>query len=212
MSGSITTRVRRGARRFVLGSGPLKRTSDRVQLAGRLLVLLSLLAAVPLAVLVAGIARSHLEASAAAQAAGSHEARAVVLADTGDTLPPAADPAAPDATTTNPQDAGGVRAEVSWHGADGGLRHAAVVVAAGTPVGATVPVWVDRGGNLTDPPPDAATVNDDAVAVGLAVAAGLPLLVWSLHTALRVVLDATRTRRWGREWERVDREWRAHQN
>jgi hypothetical protein len=170
------------------------------------------LAAVPLAVLVAGIARSHLEASAAVQAAASHEVRAVVLADTGDTLPPAADPAAPDPSTTDPQDAGGVRAEVSWHGADGGLRHAAVVVAAGTAVGTTVPVWVDGRGDLTEPPPDEATVRDNAVAVGLAVAAGLPLLVWSLHTGLRVLLDVTRTRRWGREWERVDREWGAWQN
>jgi hypothetical protein len=213
MSRATRSLARRAARRFALGSGPLKRTSDRVQLAGRLLVVASLLAAVPLAVLAAGIARSHLDAAAAAQAAGGHEARGVVLADASTSAPPdTGAPAGPDQDVLAPGVAADRRAEIGWRVADGGVRHATVVVPVGTAVGGTVPVWLDRRGDLADPPPDQATLRDDAAAVGLAVAAGVPLVVWTLHTALRVVLDAFRARRWGRDWERVDREWRARQS
>jgi len=81
MSGSLRGRVRRARRWFLFGSGPLKRRSDRVQVAGRVVVVLSLLAAVPLAVVAAGLTRTRLDAVATAQAAERHEVRAVVLAD-----------------------------------------------------------------------------------------------------------------------------------
>src|SRR3712207_2320343 len=46
------TLARRSLRRFTLGSGPLKRRSDRVQVAGRIVVVLSFLLAPLLAVVV----------------------------------------------------------------------------------------------------------------------------------------------------------------
>ena len=157
-------RLRRGrSAGSSLGSGPLKRPSDRVEVAGRLLVA-PLRARRRAAGGGGGRDRQRRLGAAAAGARGRrHAARAVVLADTGDTLPPAADPAAPDATTTNPQDAGGVRAEVSWRGADGGLRRAGR--GRGLRVPPSVPPfrcgWTAVATSPTRPPTRRA-VNDDA--------------------------------------------------
>jgi hypothetical protein len=177
-------------------------------MAGRLLVLLSLLAAVPLAVVVAGIVRSRLEASAAAQAAASQETSAVVLEDTS-----------LEDTALDPPYAGGesagfsvVRAEVNWHGPRGVVRNGTLMVQAGTVAGTRVPVWIDRSGYLTNAPLDPATISDDAVLMGLAVAAGVPGTVWGLHCGLCAGLDAHRARRCGQDWARVEREWRARRS
>jgi hypothetical protein len=197
MSGSTRARVRRARRRLLLGSGPLKRGSDRVQMAGRLLVVLSLLAAVPLAVLAAGLTRARLDAVAAAQAAERHEVRAVVLTSTA---------AAP---TTGAGPASVVRAEVGWRGPGDTGRHAELLVPAGTAAGTTVPLWVDRAGNPTTAPLDRTGIGDSSLAVGVAATAAVPLVGWGLYGGLCVVLEAHRRRRWGRDWARVEREWRA---
>jgi hypothetical protein len=194
--------LRRAVRGFLLGSGPLKRTSDRLQMAGRLLVVLTLLAAVPLAVLVTGIARGRLEATAAAQAAERHEVRAVVLKDHA--IPP---PSSGDGVSAAPFSI--VRAEIGWHGPGGAVRRATLMVPAGTAVGSTVPVWIDRSGRLAAAPADRSTIRDNALVMGLSLAIGIPLTAWGLHCGLCVALDAHRTRRWGRDWARVEREWRA---
>src|SRR3954453_19044110 len=75
------TPIRRSLRRFTLGSGPLKRRSDRVQVIGRLLLALSFLIAPPLAVAVATATTAHLGAVAAAEAAERSRTVAVLLED-----------------------------------------------------------------------------------------------------------------------------------
>ena len=55
-------------RRFTLGSGPLKRTSDRLQALSRLVLLLAVLAVVPLAGLVGTAVSGHLHEVAASVA------------------------------------------------------------------------------------------------------------------------------------------------
>lgn len=73
------TSIRRSLRRFTLGSGPLKRRSDRVQVVGRFVVVLSFLVAPPLAVAAATAMTGHLQAVAAADAAERSRIRAVLL-------------------------------------------------------------------------------------------------------------------------------------
>jgi hypothetical protein len=188
-------RLRRALRRFTLGSGPLKRPSDRIQVLGRVLVALSVLAAVPLAFLAAAITRGSLESTAAAQAADRHAARAVVLADTR----------APDPTAGGALEV--VRTEVRWPGARGVVRRGQLLLSAGTRAGTAIPVWVDRGGNLTIAPVDAQTIGRTSFAAGVAVLLAVPLVGWGLHALLCAVLDAHRRRRWTQGWARVEREW-----
>jgi hypothetical protein len=200
MSGSRRHRLRHAVRSFLLGSGPLKRNSDRLQMTSRLLVVLSLLAAVPVGFVVSGITRGNLQGTAAAQAAERHEVRAVVVEHTALSPAAAGDTPAPFSVT---------RAQVSWRGPHDALRHGHLLLPAGTAVGSTVPIWLDRSGALTTAPADRVTISDDAVIVGLAVAVGVPLSLWALHCGLCIALDAHRTRRWGADWARVEREWRA---
>lgn len=199
MSGSTRARLRRTSRRFLLGSGPLKRASDRVQMAGRLLVVLSLFAAVPLALLAAGLTRTRLDAVAASQAAARHEVQAVVLAD------------ATSPTTPDEGPATVMQADVTWRAPGGAARHATMLVPVGTAAGTTLPVWVDDRGGLTTAPLDRTSVNDSSLAVGVAAGVAIPLLFWGLHGGLCAVLDVHRRRRWTRDWLRVEREWRARQ-
>lgn len=195
MTGSTGGPLRRVLRRFLLGSGPLKRRSDRVQALGRVLVVLAVLAAAPLGVVAAALAHDHLAAEAAAQAADRHATWAVVLTG-GGTGP--ADWRDPRATA---------RAEVSWFSPSGSVRHGTLAVPAGTAIGAPVAVWVDRSGALASGPMDARTVECTSLAVGAAATVAVLLAVWSLYGGLTLVLDAHRRRGWTQDWIRVEREW-----
>src|SRR5688500_19217144 len=75
------TLIRRSLRRFTLGSGPLKRRSDRVQVIGRFVVVLSFLVAPPLAVVAATAPNTHLQAVADAEAAERSRTRPDLLQD-----------------------------------------------------------------------------------------------------------------------------------
>src|SRR5690349_24945200 len=71
--------ARRWLRRFALGSGPLKRRSDRIQLLGRVAVLLSIVLAPGVAVAVATAATARYDAVGVAQRAVRSETSAVLL-------------------------------------------------------------------------------------------------------------------------------------
>src|SRR5688500_18055475 len=75
------TLIRRSLRRLTLYSRPLKRRSDRVQVIGRFVVVLSFLVAPPLAVVAATATNTHLQAVADAEAAERSRTRAVLLQD-----------------------------------------------------------------------------------------------------------------------------------
>ena len=199
MTGSTGGRVRRALRSFVLGSGPLKRTPDRVQMAARIVVLLAVLAAPGLALVAAGQARGHLQVTVAAQAAERHEVGAVVLDKTAFGVP--SDPGDPPTTV--------VRATVAWQAPDGSMRQAGVPVAERTTVGSTVPVWVDRTGRLSTPPADPAQIGTLADILAVAAGFAVPLLVWMAYGALCLVLDLHRRRLWARDWARAERAWRT---
>jgi hypothetical protein len=190
-SGRSRGRFRAAVRWFVLGSGPLKRRSDRIQMVGRILLTLSLLAAAPLAVLGSSLVRGHLEAVAREQALDRHAVSALVRG-------------------THPAEPGdsAVLADVGWT-AGGADRHGSQLVPAGTSAGSSVTVWVDRTGRPTSPPLDRAVIGDSGLAVAIAVAAAVPLLGAVLYHVLCTVLEVQRARRWAQGWARVEREWRT---
>ncbi|MGY1792469.1 hypothetical protein ACI796_00645 [Geodermatophilus sp. SYSU D00525] len=185
---------------FTLGSGPLKRGTDRLEVLGRLAVVLALLAAAPLAVAVTTATQHSLEAQADAQAAERHLVRAVLLEDAPGTL---------DADGFGDRVAGAVPARATWAAPDGPPREGSLNVRPQTPAGTAVSVWVDDGGRVTREPMDPGSIPAAATAVGVLALVGVPLAAWTLHTVLCCCLDARRDRQWTEGWAAVEREWSA---
>ena len=203
MTASRAGVVRRSLRRFVLGSGPLKRRSDRLEAVGRLVVLVSFVAAPPLAVAAMNVATTDLQSVAAVQAAERSRTHAVLLQD----APP---PGPEDASTAaNGYAVSPVHAHAQWTAPGGSLREGTVMVAPGTPAGTEKTVWVDREGDITDPPLDSTGVTASAASVAALPLVGLPLAAWTCHACLCSVLNARRERRWEVDWAAVEPQWNS---
>jgi hypothetical protein len=184
-------------RRFLLGSGPLKRRSDRIQVLARLLVVLAFLAAPAVAVAVVGATTSRLEAVADQQEATRHRGHAVLLED--------AAPATRGATYSEGTPL--VATEVSWAGPADATRTGFVLVPAGTRAGTAVPVWLDDAGSLVAAPLDRTGIAGTALSVSLLPLFGVPGTAWLLYGGLCTALDARRQRRWAEGWAAVEPEW-----
>ncbi|MGY1695608.1 MULTISPECIES: Rv1733c family protein [unclassified Geodermatophilus] len=201
------TLARRSLRRFTLGSGPLKRGSDRIQVAGRIVVVLSFLLAPLLAVVVSTATAAHLSAVAAAEAAERSRTQAVLLEEAPGPVR-RGDGTGGDGTggstlaTTVP-----VRA--TWPAPGGASRVGPVPVPPGTPAGTAVPVWVDREGDLAAAPRDRSGIPTSAATAGAVPLVGVPLVAWTLHVLLGHVLDVRRERAWEREWATVGPDWHS---
>jgi hypothetical protein len=191
------TALRRSLRWFTLGSGPLKRGSDRLQVAGRLVVVLALLAAPPLAVAATTVTTAQLEARAEAEAAERSRVDAVLLED----APEAAGSAYGDREPVK------VPARAVWPVPGGAERQGVVLVRPHTAAGTAVPVWVHRAGNVTSAPLDRSRTDGSAMMIGAVVLLGVPLATWMLYAFLRAALDAHRGRRWAQGWAAVEPEW-----
>ncbi|MGY1673312.1 Rv1733c family protein [Geodermatophilus sp. SYSU D00710] len=201
MTARLDALVRRSLRRLVLGSGPLRRPSDRVQAVGRLAVVASLLVAPLLAVAASTATSAHLTAVAAAEAADRSHTRAVLLEQAPSRVE------RDDAYGAAPALAVPVRA--AWPDAGGALREGVVLVPPGTATGTAVPVWIDGQGEPTSPPLDPSGIPTSAAVMGALSLVGLPLATWTLHVVLTSVLDARRERAWEAEWAAVEPEWRS---
>jgi hypothetical protein len=202
MSTPTDTALRRALRWFTLGSGPLKRGSDRLQVAGRVLVVLALLLAPPVAVAATTITTAQLEAQAAEEAAERSPADAVLIEDA---------PEARHASGTGYDGEGRrtVAARAVWPVPGGQERQGIVLVRPGTAAGTTVPVWVHRDGHLTRAPMDRDRIDSSAMTMGAFFLIGVPLTTWTLHALLCAALDAHRERRWARGWAAVGPDWAA---
>jgi hypothetical protein len=184
--------VRGSLRRFLVGSGPLKRTSDRVEALGRVLAVTLVLLAVPVALALATVTRSDLTAAAARQAADLHQ----VVGVTREDVP------WPD------QGMGGrasVRAVVT--DPDGLRREVRVVVERGTPARTQVPVWLADDGTVAAAPVGGAAIAVEAASIGGVVVLGALLLAVGGQVLLRRRLDRGRARRWDAEWALVEPMW-----
>jgi hypothetical protein len=199
MTAAKNTPIRRSLRRFTLGSGPIKRRSDRVQLVARVVVVLSFLLAPPLAVAVATGASAHLQAVADAETAELSRTSAVLLEN------------APTLADGNDFS---VLVLASWvlpAGTPGQSesREGVVFARQGTPAGTVIPLWLDRAGHPTRAPMDHADISAMTTLIAAVALIGLPLATWALYVVLCLMLDARRDRRWEQDWAAVEPEWHS---
>jgi hypothetical protein len=180
------------ARRLLLGSGPLKRRSDRLHALSRVGVLAAALAALPVAVVVGVATSSLLQGTAAAQAAARSERTATLLVG------------APDGTS---QEDGVVPAKAQWRDLDGRLRTGEVLAPMGAAAGSRVTIWLDPGGRFTTPPLRGEDITAESIAAGALAAVTLPTLVALVHLLVVNLLDRSRLRQWAHEWASVEPSW-----
>jgi len=182
-------------RRFMSGSGPLKRASDRLEVLTRVLLVCSVLAAVPIALTVAS--ETHVQAGreAVAEASSRHQSDATLLED---------------APWVGGGSEGGVAeagANAVWTGPDGVDRTGEIIAPAGAKAGSTVSVWLDAQGERTSQPLTGGDVMARSVGVAVVTFLGLSLLAVAVQLSFRMALDRGRIRRWAREWAAVEPGW-----
>jgi hypothetical protein len=190
-----TTTWTRLARRYGLDHNPLRRRADVIE--GWLLpaVIAVFLALSPVLVIGAS-AWVRAQNAAVAQAERSwHRVPGVLLQ------------AVPGPLMSD----NGANTWVTWTPArwtDDGRRHVGQVPAdAGTRAGATVPVWLNRGGTVQTPPLSAGQVRDRvtlAAAVGLTA---LAVLLAGLSWLGRRLLNRRRLAGWETAWLAVEPQW-----
>jgi hypothetical protein len=175
------------------GANPLRRTSDRLESWFRGLLMLVLVLGLPVAALSAGLtAYESSMRTVQTQSAERHQVTARLMStDKG-------------VTTDGKQ-----RATVRWTDDDGTVRTGTTLVAARTPMGAMVRLWVDRDGSVTDPPMNALTAKTNGWFVGGTAALGMAAGVYAARAGMRHVLDRRRYAQWDAEWDLVEPLWAA---
>jgi hypothetical protein len=182
-------------RRFTLGSGPLKRTSDRLQLLARVLLTTVLLSAVAIALAVATASHTSARSEADAQAAERHQVDAMLVADAS----------VSHGGTDGPPDMG--RASASWTGPAGVLHTDVIPVAVQAKAGSTQVIWIDRNGDRTSRPLTDAGVIALTVGNGVLAYLGISTTAIGAYFLFRRQLDRSRSRRWDAEWAVVGPTW-----
>jgi hypothetical protein len=189
------TTARRVVRRFTLGAGPLKRGSDRLQCLARVLLVLTVLAALPVALAAATVAFTTAQAEASAQAAERHQTTAVLTDDAT-----TARDSTNDATPL-------YRAPVTWSGLSGERHDAVLRVPEAATSGSSITIWVDRDGKPTLRPMTAGDVSGQATVSGIVTFLGIITAAILLYEVFRSLLDRSRSRRWAADWAVTEPIW-----
>jgi hypothetical protein len=187
--------TRQALRRFTLGSGPLKRTSDRLQCLARVALTLALLSAVAVALAVATATFTHGKSEALVQAAERQKVSAQLLEDAS---------ALSDGPGIVP-DAG--QATAAWTDPAGVEHTAAIRVPAGADAGSMHTIWVDRNGDRTTRPLSDRDVAGRSVGIAVTTYLWTSLIAWGAYRSVRGLLDRSRSRQWAAEWAVVEPEW-----
>lgn len=178
---------------FTLGRGPLKRCSDRLQFAARLVLLAFALVSVPVALAAGTVVHEQLQVAVERRAAELVQVTAVAVEDAR--------------STEGPHSAGSPRATARWTAPDGSPVEARVIAPVGTSVGDPVTVWTGADGRPAVAPMTSSEVTSSTIVfVGLGwsfsfVAAG------TAYAALCWLLDRQRDQRWTREWAAIEPTW-----
>jgi hypothetical protein len=175
------------------GANPLRRTSDRVETwLSRFLLLVLLLGLPPAAI---GAGRSAYESTLRtvhAQTAQRHEVNARLTAKS-------------KGSTENATQ----RAQVRWTDDSGTSHVGTTLVKSSTPRGATVRIWVDRGGSLTGPPMSVHNALATGWLVGGMAALGVAGGCFAARAGMHTALDRRRYAQWDAEWRLVEPGWSA---
>jgi hypothetical protein len=167
---------------------PLRRTSDRVERAGRRACVALAWLGIPLAIAVAWF--SHQAATVAVDhyAATVFDARATTLEDAPDRLPPGA------------REMPAVAAR--WVGADRVTHRGDVRVPVGSEAGYELPVWTSAStGELAEGPTSRRQLVVEAVLLAVKVMLATALIAFASFRLLRHGLNRWRYREWDRAWE-----------
>jgi hypothetical protein len=190
------------ARRLGFDRNPLRRGTDRVEAALRLVLILLAVVAVPVAAVAAGRWADHYALHRAqAQRAANHQVTAVLLEDAPATGVP--DPYTSVQTAWVP---------ARWQPPGQPPRTGQVLALIGARKGSTVRTWVGPSGAVTDPPLERRVIVGD---VWLAVMATCLMSLLALLVAgvlVRRVLDRRRLRAWEAEWRASGPLWSGHRS
>ncbi|MCZ2860627.1 Rv1733c family protein [Blastococcus sp. VKM Ac-2987] len=186
--------ARRALSRATLGSGPLKRGSDRVELASRLLCALVVVLAFPVALLVGTVVGMDTAAQARAQAASRTEVTAVLLVD------------APDAGRGEIATLS-VATPATWRAPDGTRREGTVRALRTAAAGDPVDIWVDPSGTSVDRPLGTSDVVLAALFTGFTTLLVMVGAAVGGHLVVCRLLWRHRSRRWEQEWRAVEPLW-----
>lgn len=178
-------------RRIHPGRNPLARTSDRLETALVLGVVLLALLALPFAAALGSEAYAARMRQATEQAVGRQPVTAVLQAD------------AP-ALETRLDEKSDVRAR--WT-ADGVVREGLIEAGHGAAMGEEIRIWLDSMGEVVPAP----VTPDDAARTGIGVGVGVWLgcaaLLAGVFLTARSMLGRQRSAAWTREWRRVSEDW-----
>jgi hypothetical protein len=187
--------TRQLVRRFIGGSGPLKRTSDRLECLARIALTVVLLLGVAVALAVATATASHERPQVIAETADRHQASAELLDDA----------VAVYDGSEGLRDVG--RATAVWTSPSGAEHRETISVPPGTTAGSHQTIWIDGAGNRTTRPLNDADVAARSVGYALVTYLWTALVAWGAYRWVRWLLDRGRSRRWAAEWAHVEPEW-----
>ncbi|MEV5413228.1 hypothetical protein AB0K60_30900 [Thermopolyspora sp. NPDC052614] len=181
-----------------LDRNPLRRRSDRVECALRLMALLGLIMAV-----IAGIgigARAYEQGVRTEQEhkRTRYQTPAVLVQDLRS-------PGVAPVTGVIPG-----RARAEWTAPDGTPRKGLVEVEPGRRTGDTVLIWIDQRGEPTRPPQDRGTTMAGAISSGTAVPLGTAAIATLVLVTTRIVNQRRAAHLWEAEWTIVEPSWRHH--
>lgn len=188
--GSTSEAARRAIRAFVPRPSALRRTSDRVQVLARWVLLVAGLLVVPVALAAGSAVTAKLAPQVAAQRADRHQVVAEVL-----TVPDVGTESGPDVAVEG-------RAPVRWIAADGTVRVAVVTMPATARPGDPETLWVDRQDRPTVAPMTTSYPAAQGFFTTATILLGDLFVSLGLLAALRWVLDRRRLRAWDAAWRR----------
>jgi hypothetical protein len=190
------------ARWLGIDRNPLRRGTDRVEAALRLVMILLAVVAVPAAAVAAGRwADYYALHRAQAQRAVNHQVTAVLLED------------APAAGLPNPY----TNVRTSWVSAryqppGQPPRIGEVLAMTGALKGSTVRTWIDPSGAVTDPPLSHRIIVGNVWVAVMSTCLMSWLLLLAAGVLVRRVLDHRRLRAWEAEWRASGPLWSGHRS
>jgi len=193
-------RLARLARWLGVDRNPLRRRTDRIEAALRLVMMIMLVTAVPAAAVVAGQRADHAALNRAhAQQTANHLVNAVLLQQ------------APATGTPDPY----TSVQVTWVLArwqPPGLpsRTGEVLAIAGARKGSTVRTWIDPSGAVTSPPLDHRDIVGDVLIAVIATCFVSWLVLLASGALVRRALDRRRLSAWDAEWRASGPLWSGH--
>jgi hypothetical protein len=185
-------------RRFTLGSGPLKRTSDRLEFLARVVLISVLLCAVAISLAVATASYTQARSEADAQAAERQQVNAELVEDAS--VSHGGADGAPEVW----------RATASWTGPSGVPHTEVIPVVVQAKAGSTHVIWIDRNGDPTTRPLSDSDVSSRTIGIAVLTYLGLSMTAIGAYLLLRRQLDRSRSRRWAAEWAVVEPQWTGH--